>query len=77
VEDTVAFHKYTIMEHLGLKASAELVQYAPRAGNVEKAQPVFTRVLLVLTVSAISETLINGAVIAASSRLPCASMKRD
>ena len=26
--DTVAFHKYTIMERLGLKTSAELVQYA-------------------------------------------------
>ena len=26
--DTVAFHKYTIMERLGLKASAGLVQYA-------------------------------------------------
>ena len=25
---TVAFHKYTIMEHLGIKTSAELVQYA-------------------------------------------------
>jgi DNA-binding NarL/FixJ family response regulator len=25
---TVAFHKYTIMEELGLKTSAELVQYA-------------------------------------------------
>ena len=25
---TVAFHKYTIMEHLGLKTSAELLQYA-------------------------------------------------
>ncbi len=25
---TVAFHKYTIMEHLGLKTTAELVQYA-------------------------------------------------
>ena len=23
---TVAFHKYTIMEHLGVKTSAELVQ---------------------------------------------------
>ena len=27
---TVAFHKYTIMENLGLKTSAELVQYALR-----------------------------------------------
>jgi DNA-binding CsgD family transcriptional regulator len=25
---TVAFHKYTMMEHLHIKTSAELVQYA-------------------------------------------------
>ena len=25
---TVAFHKYTMMEHLQIKTSAELVQYA-------------------------------------------------
>jgi DNA-binding CsgD family transcriptional regulator len=25
---TIAFHKYAIMEHLGIKTSAELVQYA-------------------------------------------------
>jgi DNA-binding NarL/FixJ family response regulator len=29
---TVAFHKYTIMEHLGVKTSAELVQYALEHG---------------------------------------------
>lgn len=27
---TVAFHKYTMMEHLGIKSSAELVQFAVR-----------------------------------------------
>jgi DNA-binding CsgD family transcriptional regulator len=29
---TVAFHKYSIMEQLGVKTSAELVQYAVRNG---------------------------------------------
>ena len=29
---TVAFHKYTIMEQLGLKTSAELIQYAVKHG---------------------------------------------
>jgi DNA-binding NarL/FixJ family response regulator len=33
---TVAFHKYTIMEHLGLKTSAELVHYAVECGMVKK-----------------------------------------
>ena len=51
---TVAFHKYTIMEHLGLKTSAELVQYALEHGMLKKRQLVFARTLLVLTVSAIS-----------------------
>ena len=32
---TVAFHKYTIMEHLGLKTSAELVQYALEHGMLK------------------------------------------
>jgi DNA-binding NarL/FixJ family response regulator len=27
---TVAFHKYTMMEHLSLRSSAELIQYAMR-----------------------------------------------
>jgi DNA-binding NarL/FixJ family response regulator len=31
---TVAFHKYTIMEQLGLKTGAELIQYAVRQGLV-------------------------------------------
>ena len=31
---TVAFHKYTIMEQLGIKTSAELVQYAVKHGLV-------------------------------------------
>ena len=35
--DTVAFHKYTIMERLGLKTSAELVQYALERGMLKKA----------------------------------------
>ena len=34
--DTVAFHKYTIMERLGLKTSAELVQYALERGMLKK-----------------------------------------
>ena len=29
---TVAFHKYTIMEHLGVKTNAELIQYALEHG---------------------------------------------
>jgi len=33
---TVAFHKYTIMEHLGLKTSAELVQYALEHGMLKE-----------------------------------------
>jgi DNA-binding NarL/FixJ family response regulator len=33
---TVAFHKYTIMEQLGLKTSAELVQYALEHGMLQK-----------------------------------------
>jgi DNA-binding NarL/FixJ family response regulator len=35
-ERTVAFHKYTIMEHLGVKTSAELVQYALEHGMLKK-----------------------------------------
>ena len=31
---TIAFHKYAIMEHLGIKTSAELVQYAIKHGLV-------------------------------------------
>ena len=33
---TVAFHKYTIMEHLGLKTTPELVQYALEQGLLKK-----------------------------------------
>ena len=33
---TVAFHKYTIMEHLGVKTSAELVQYALEHGMLKR-----------------------------------------
>jgi DNA-binding NarL/FixJ family response regulator len=33
---TIAFHKYTIMEHLGVKTSAELVQYALEYGLLKK-----------------------------------------
>jgi DNA-binding NarL/FixJ family response regulator len=33
---TVAFHKYTIMEHLGVNTSAELVQYALEHGILKK-----------------------------------------
>ena len=33
---TVAFHKYTIMGHLGVKTSAELVQYALEHGMLKK-----------------------------------------
>jgi hypothetical protein len=35
-DDTVAFHKYTIMERLGLKTSAELVQDAFEHGMLKK-----------------------------------------
>jgi DNA-binding NarL/FixJ family response regulator len=35
-ERTVAFHKYTIMEHLGAKTSAELVQFAVEHGMLKK-----------------------------------------
>ncbi len=33
---TVAFHKYTIMDHLGMKTSAELVQYVLEHGMLKK-----------------------------------------
>lgn len=33
---TVEFHKYTMMENLGLKTSAELVRYAVKQGIVDK-----------------------------------------
>ena len=33
---TVAFHKYTIMEQLGVKTSAELMQYALEHGMLKK-----------------------------------------
>ena len=33
---TIAFHKYTIMEQLGVKTSAELVQYALEHGLLKK-----------------------------------------
>lgn len=33
---TIAFHKYTIMEQLGVKTSAELVQYALEHGMLKK-----------------------------------------
>jgi DNA-binding CsgD family transcriptional regulator len=29
---TVAFHEYTMMEHLGVKTTAELIQYAVKRG---------------------------------------------
>jgi DNA-binding NarL/FixJ family response regulator len=35
---TVAFHKYTIMEQLSLKTSAELVQYALERGMLKKRE---------------------------------------
>ncbi len=31
---TVAFHKYGMMEELGIKSSAELVQFAVRRGVI-------------------------------------------
>ena len=34
---TVAFHKYKIMQELGLKSNAELFQYASRHGLLEGA----------------------------------------
>ena len=33
---TVAFHKYTILQNLDLKTSAELVQYALERGMLKK-----------------------------------------
>jgi len=33
---TVVFHKYTIMKHLAVKTSAELVQYALEHGMLKK-----------------------------------------
>jgi len=36
---TIAFHKYSIMEHLGIKTSAELVQYAVQHGFVSSKSP--------------------------------------
>ena len=33
---TVAFHKYTIMEQLGVKTNAELVRYALEHGMLKK-----------------------------------------
>ena len=33
---TIAFHKYTMMEHLGVKTSAELVQYALEHGMLKR-----------------------------------------
>jgi DNA-binding CsgD family transcriptional regulator len=33
---TVVFHKYTIMKHLGVKTSAELVQYAVEHGMLKR-----------------------------------------
>jgi DNA-binding NarL/FixJ family response regulator len=33
---TVAFHKYTIVEQLGVKTNAELVQYALEHGMLKK-----------------------------------------
>jgi len=35
-ERTVAFHKYTIMNQLGVKTGAELVQYALEHGILKK-----------------------------------------
>ena len=31
---TVAFHKYTMMEHLQIRSSAELIEYAMRSSIV-------------------------------------------
>jgi DNA-binding NarL/FixJ family response regulator len=42
---TVAFHKYTIMEPLGLQDERRAGAICPRAWNVEKAQLVFARTL--------------------------------
>lgn len=36
---TIAFHKYSMMEHLGLKTGAELVQYAVDLGLVASGRP--------------------------------------
>jgi len=36
---TIAFHKYTIMDHLHLKSNAELIQFALQYSMVEKHEP--------------------------------------
>lgn len=36
---TVAFHKYSMMEHLGVTSSAELISYAMRAGIASGRNP--------------------------------------
>lgn len=36
---TIAFHKYTMMERLGLKTGAELVQHAVALGLVARRLP--------------------------------------
>jgi DNA-binding NarL/FixJ family response regulator len=33
---TIAFHKYSIMEHLGIRTTAELVRYAVQLGMVSQ-----------------------------------------
>jgi DNA-binding CsgD family transcriptional regulator len=38
----VAFHKYKMMEQLGLKTSAELVQYALEHGMLQKRDQAIT-----------------------------------
>ena len=41
---TVAFHKYSMMEDLGIKTSAELVQYADQASHRGRLAPPTCRI---------------------------------
>ncbi len=46
---TIAFHKYTMMKQLGLKTSAELVQYAIRIGLVDDHPEILRQVARLLS----------------------------
>jgi DNA-binding NarL/FixJ family response regulator len=48
---TLAFHKYTIMEQLGVKTSAELLQYALEHGMLKSSRESTPDSCCFLTVS--------------------------
>ena len=65
---TVAFHKYTILENLDLKTSAELVQYALERGMLKKRRECVHRNTVSFdSIGDFQKRLIIGAVIASSS----------